>query len=424
MAKAVLSGAAVAMAVAVGSFAATTPDSISTTPVDLSALIIGASSTNPAGEGVEDFYGGLFQEGQDTTVIANFFTGPPGIYRAIYDNRNDDNNIVLASGWGAANTSLLLTYLAATGSNDPVLTDPKLYVLDNNVASPNGGFGTRLPVFALIGVNPLPTPTDPGVPVVNVVYEYDINSNIPAYLWNAPAMANSLLAYFERRLNQESLDFPLNADGTVREDLCDTVCTDDLENGETVEFTLANGEVTRVKIVDDTTYVSYESNQLPLVAPLRRFGEPGNRLADAATPALRAVVDYGYPDNDPLAAPEQYIPARVIPRPAETRRFVNDFADGVQQGVEMLRDDSSSTVSTRQVTPKAPVVKKKPLSSLKESLNFTPRPVRGEGGSPSHRQGRPLVRTTVETVGQITERLQHGPADGASPPASEPAAEG
>jgi hypothetical protein len=114
----------------------------------------------------------------------------------------------------------------------------------------------------------------------------------------------------------------------------------------------------------------------------------------------------------------------VIPRPAETRRFVNDFADGVQQGVEMLRDDSSSTVSTRQVTPKAPVVKKKPLSSLKESLNFTPKPARGEGGLPSHRQGGSLVRTTVETVGQITDRLQHGPADGASLPASEPAAEG
>ena len=267
--------------VAVGGMAATTPESISTATVELSALIIGASSTNPTGEGVEDFYGGLFQAGQDATVIANFVTGPPGIYRAISDNRNDDNNVVLSSGWGAANTSLLLTYLAATGLDDPVLTNPGLYVLDNNVASPNGGFGTRLPVFALIGVNPLPTPTDPGVPVANVVYEYDINSNIPAYLWNAPAMANSLMAYFERRLNQEDLDFPLNADGTVRADLCDSVCMDVLDDGETAKFTLANGEVTRVKTVDDTTYVSYESNRLPLVAPLRAFGEPGDRLADA-----------------------------------------------------------------------------------------------------------------------------------------------
>ena len=113
------------------------------TPVELAALIIGASSTNPGGDGVEVFYGGLYQ--QDPTVVANFLTGPLGIYQAIADNADDDDNVVLSSGWGAANTSLLLSYLAATG--DPVLANPTLYVLDNNVASPNGGFGTRLPFF-------------------------------------------------------------------------------------------------------------------------------------------------------------------------------------------------------------------------------------------------------------------------------------
>ena len=135
-------------------------------------------------------------------------------------------------------------------------------------------------------------------------------------------------------------------------------------------------------------------------------------------------MDYGYPYNNPLAAPEEHIPARVIPSPAETRRFVNDFADGVQQGVEMLREDSSSTISTEQATTKenepapepAPVVKKKPLRSLKESLNFTPKPARDEG---SPRQRGPLVRTTMETIGQIAKRLQREPADRAFEPASE-----
>ena len=65
----------------------------------------------------------------------------------------------------------------------------------------------------LLGVNPIPTPTDPGVPVVNVVYEYDINSNIPAYLWNGPAYANSLMAYFDRRLNQDELYLPVDDEG-------------------------------------------------------------------------------------------------------------------------------------------------------------------------------------------------------------------
>ncbi|CQD16070.1 PE-PPE domain-containing protein [Mycolicibacterium conceptionense] len=147
----VLGGMALATVAALG---ATQP----VTAVQLSALIIGASSTNPGGDGVADFYGGLYRQGQEEPVVANFFTGPLGIYQAVKDN-NDHNNVVLSSGWGAANASLLLTYGKLT--HDPAVTQPSLYVLDNNVASPNGGFGTRLPFFALIGVNPIPTPTDP-----------------------------------------------------------------------------------------------------------------------------------------------------------------------------------------------------------------------------------------------------------------------
>lgn len=334
--RAMLAGAAVATAAVVG-VATTVPTPVVSPAVDLSAVIVGASSTNPSGGGVANFYGGLFRQGQESTVVADFFSGAHGIYHAIAGSLDDATNVVLSSGWGAANTSLLLTYLAATGRDSPVLTNPALYVLDNNVASPNGGFGTRLPIFALLGVNPLPTPTAPGVPVVNVVYEYDINSNIPAYLWNAPAMLNSLMAYFERRLNQESLDFPLDADGTVRADLCDADCRTDLDAGVTRTFTLANGETVRVKLVDNTTYVSYESQRLPLVAPLRLLGPVGDRLADALTPVLRAIVDFGYPNNDPLAAPERYIPARLLPRPHEVQRFVDDFRGGVRQGLENLR---------------------------------------------------------------------------------------
>ncbi|OLO99498.1 hypothetical protein BVU76_25295 [Mycolicibacterium porcinum] len=349
------------------------------TAVQLSALIIGASSTNPGGDGVADFYGGLYRQGQDEPVVANFFTGPFGIHRAIRDNRDDDDNVVLSSGWGAANASLLLTYGKLT--HDPVATQPTLYILDNNVASPNGGFGTRLPFFALIGVDPIPTPTDPGVPVVNVVYEYDINSNIPAYLWNAPAMANSLMAYLDRRLNQDSLDFPIDAQGNVRD--CDASCQETLDTGGTVVRHTADGTV-RISKVDDTTYVGYESENLPLVSPLRAFGEPGNLLADAATPALRAVVDYGYPDNDPLANPQKYTPARLIPTRAETERFVHDFTAGVEEGANILRDSGSAAASAPQPEP-ARAQTSRPL--VRKSLDFTPKAFGRERTSGEHRAG-------------------------------------
>lgn len=371
-----LGGTALATVAALG---ATQP----VTAVQLSALIIGASSTNPGGDGVADFYGGLYRQGQQEAVVANFFTGPSGIYQAIRGNSDDDDNVVLSSGWGAANASLLLTYGKLT--HDPVVTEPMLYVLDNNVASPNGGFGTRLPFFALIGVNPIPTPTDPGVPVINVVYEYDINSNVPAYLWNAPAMANSLMAYLDRRLNQDSLDFPIDAQGNFRD--CDAVCHETLDSGGTVVRQTADGTV-RISKVDDTAYVGYESENLPLVSPLRAFGEPGNLLADAATPALRAVVDYGYPDNDPLANPHEYKPVRLIPTRTETERFVHDFTGGVEEGADILRDGGSAAAAPRQ--PERARVQA-PRPSLRKSLDFSVKTLARDRASGPQRAGGPVV---------------------------------
>lgn len=382
------------------------------TAVQLSALIIGASSTNPGGDGVADFYGGLYRQGQDEPVVANFFTGPFGIYRTIQERSGDDDNVVLSSGWGAANASLLLTYGKLT--HDPVVTQPTPYVLDNNVASPNGGFGTRLPLFALIGVNPIPTPTDPGVPVVNVVYEYDINSNVPAYLWNAPAMANSLMAYLDRRLNQDSLDFPIDAEGNVRD--CDAMCHQTLDSGGTVVRQTADGTV-RISKVDDTTYVGYESKNLPLVSPLRAFGEPGNLLADAATPALRAVVDYGYPDNDPLANPQKYTPARLIPTRTETERFVRDFTAGVEEGANTLRD-SGSAARTAPEPKEDAVAATRP--ALRKSADFSPKPLGRDRASVSSKSSGTVVdgvrawAKKLRGAAATTPRQDPSDGDGAS----------
>ncbi|OMB97334.1 hypothetical protein A5733_10155 [Mycobacterium sp. NS-7484] len=395
-----LGGTALVMTAALG---ATQP----VTPVQLAALIIGASSTNPSGDGVADFYGGLYRQGHDEPVVANFFTGPFGVYRAI-ENHSAEDNVVLSSGWGAANVSLLLSY--GTLTHDPVIGQPQLYVLDNNVASPNGGFGTRLPFFAAIGVNPIPTPTDPGVPVVNVVYEYDINSNIPAYLWNAPAMANSLMAYLDRRLNQDTLDFPIDAQGNVRD--CDTACQDELAAGGTIVRQTASGTV-RISKVDDTTYVGYESENLPLVSPLRALGEPGNLVADAATPALRAVVDYGYPDNDPLANPHKYAPARIIPTRQETQRFVTDFTAGVEEGANILRRGSvaapSDAPTVRTTTSTRP--------SLRKSLDFSPKA--GHDRTGAHRVGVAPGRARVDGVRAWAKKLRgQSPSTSASESAS------
>ena len=123
-----LNGAAVATAAAVGSVVATQPQSVASTPVELSALVVVGSSTNPTGDGIREFYNGKFEPADGDVTTVNFWTGPRGIYQGTAQNISDDDTVVMSSGWGAANASLLLTYLKATGSNDPVLTNPQLYV--------------------------------------------------------------------------------------------------------------------------------------------------------------------------------------------------------------------------------------------------------------------------------------------------------
>lgn len=188
--------AAVGVASTVAGVAVMQPASTPAQLVDLAALIVVGSSTHPSGSGNEDFYHGMFDAPPyntgDDLLHVNFFTGPFGINRALQDH-SGETNVVLSSGWGAANASLLLMALQA--KKDPDLPQT-LFVLDNNVARPDGGFGTRYPWFALIGVNPLPSPTDTdALGVVDVGYEYDYNSNAPADVFNAVAAVNSLVAY-------------------------------------------------------------------------------------------------------------------------------------------------------------------------------------------------------------------------------------
>ena len=397
LASSLLSGAVVATAAAVGSVAATQPQSVASTPVELAALVVVGSSTNPTGDGIREFYGGKFEpeDGQVTTV--NFWTGPPGIYQGIAQNIADDKTVVLSSGWGAANVSLLLTYLKATGSNDPVLTN-RMYVLDNNVATPNGGYGTRLPAFVLLGVNPIPTPTDPGVPVVNVVQEYDINSNIPAYLWNGPAYANSLMAYFEGRLNQDELYLPVDNEGNPIDENGDPLPAGSCEGTPcTVRVGVddeGQPEYARVLVVDDTTYVSYESNRLPLLAPLQLLGEPGNRLADAMEPAARSRRRLWLSVQRSAGRSRRIHPSAGDTRVRGRRRRLSDeFTEGVRAGAgdtqrrcaggaRHMRSRGKTFRPSRPRTQRRPPNVSRRFSVIKDSLDFTPKRL-GESGCPA-----------------------------------------
>ena len=407
--RAALGIAATVVTTAVAGVAATQPASISAPLVDLAALIVVGSSPHPDGSGNENFFQGMFNAPPyntgDDLLHVNFFTGPWGINRALQDH-SGETNAVLSSGWGAANASLLLMKLQF--QKDPALPQT-LFILDNNVARPDGGFGTRYPWFALIGVNPIPSPTDTdALGVVDVGYEYDYNSNAPADVLNPVAAVNSLVAYLNGHLNQNDLDLPVNADGSPSV-TCGTANTCGItDNGAVLECpdaqcgTVPAGDrvAAYVTVRGNTTYVTYTSDGLPLTNLIRDVVPFGNAIADRTEPVLTKIVNSAYPNGNPIPAdPSKYQPATPfssltqLAASAATARS----ASKATSTTAVMADDAK-TSGTAAVTPSK---KRMPLTNVLRLGGKATPPSRTDAGRPSH------TSDPVATIEKSTKDEQH-----------------
>ena len=99
---------------------------------------------------------------------------------------------VTGSGWGAGQAGTAVGQLSQSDLNSIGLV-----ILDNNTNRAGGGFWTTYYPFApLLGTTADPTPTNlPGVIVLDVGYEYNINGDAPVDPFNPFALGNSLAAY-------------------------------------------------------------------------------------------------------------------------------------------------------------------------------------------------------------------------------------
>jgi hypothetical protein len=415
--KVAMSVAAVGVATAVAGVAVTQPASISAPLVDLAALIVVGSSTHPDGSGNENFFGGKFNQPPyntgDDLVHVNFFTGPLGIDQALQSHSGEDN-AVLSSGWGAANASLLLMQLQA--QHDPALSKT-LFILDNNVARPNAGFGTRYPWFALIGVNPLPSPTDTdALGIVDIGYMYDYNSNAPADVLNPVAAVNSLVAYLYRHLNQNTLDLPVDETGAPSvtcggantcgiTDKGDVLACPDAQCGPVPADDRVAAYVTQR---GKTTYVTYTSNGLPLTNLIRDFVPLGNAIADLAEPVLTKIVNAAYPNGNPIPAdPSKYQPA--TPGSSLTQLAADAVTDTVKPDAE-----SKPTAKKKAKTAD----KTKPLTNVvRDSEKAVPQAEAGDDTTPT--KPDPVAAVDKPAKDEPTTKTEPSQADAAS---SEPKA--
>jgi hypothetical protein len=324
----------------------------------------------------------------------NFFTGPFGINQALQAH-DGEPNAVFSSGWGAANASLLLTQLQA--QQDPALPQT-LYILDNNVARPDGGFGTRYPWFALIGVNPLPSPTNTdALGVVDVGYEYDYNSNAPSDVLNPVAAVNSLVAYLYRHLNQNELDLPVKPDGSP-DITCGTANTCGItDTGAVLECpdaqcgTVPVGDRVAAYVTQrgNTTYVTYTSNGLPLTNLIRAV--VGNVIADLTEPLLTEIVNSAYPHGNPISAnPSKYQTAQPFSSLVRLAATALKLPGAIQQGLTAASGSAQKATSKTAFTaaeaspsgkkaPATPEEKPKPLINVvRDSPKAVPQSGAGE----------------------------------------------
>lgn len=339
--------AALGVAVTVCGVAATHPSSISGSLVDLTALIVVGSSTHPDPTGNEDFFGGMFNQypynpgGQPRPglVGVDFRGGTAAINEALQTNSGADN-AVLSSGWGAANASLLLQRLDRAA--DPALPST-LFVLDNNVSRPDGGFGTRYPLFALIGVNPFPSRTDTlAKAVVDIAYQYNYNSNAPADLFNLVAHVNSLVAYLYDYRDQPQIDLPVDVDGrpTVScgtANTCAVLASGDAVPCEDARCATPDGDraLAYVTTRGNTTYVTYTTDELPLARLIRDV--LGDAVADAVAPLLKVIVDSAYYGGNPIPSdPSRYRPARLMPSLGELVSTAAKIPGAIREGLDSL----------------------------------------------------------------------------------------
>ncbi|WP_253867638.1 PE-PPE domain-containing protein [Mycobacterium sp. GA-1285] len=257
--------------------------------VDLVALVTPANSTSQIFAGTT-YYGTDWTTVYGEQHVVPFFLGPQGIKNAIIEHRTDPEKTgVVSSGWGAGQTGTALKQMSDSEKDNVAFV-----ILDNNTNRAGGGFWTTYAPFApLLATSAEPTSKDLGVPALDVAYEYNINSDAPVDPLNPFAVGNSLAAYLYGYGAQSNTVIP---DEVMKEALS----TD--PNTEHYAYVIdSQGNILNKQKLPGsrTTYVTVQSENLPLTRPLRLL-PGGNIVADAIDPTVTQLVNAGYNDGKGL----------------------------------------------------------------------------------------------------------------------------
>ena len=176
------------------------------------------------------------------------------------------------------------------------------FVLSGDINLPNGGLTAR---FAGLYIPILdvsfngPAPTDTQFDTVDINRQYDGFADFPLYPLNVISLLNALLG----ALYVHPYDLEVS--------LADPTTSPPIKSQH-----------------GDTTYYFFETQDLPLFAPLRTLGVPES-LIDVVEPFFRVLVDLGYDRSIP---PWEPTPARLIP-PLHPATVAADLLAAIGEGI-------------------------------------------------------------------------------------------
>jgi hypothetical protein len=318
-----------------GVTASTTPEAAPSQSVDLLALITPANSTAQIFAGTT-YYGTDYTTVYGAQQVVPFFQGPTGIADAIVAHKADTTKTgVVASGWGAGQTG---TALAGMSPSDK--SNVAFVILDNNTNRAGGGFWTTYAPFApLLATSAAPTPSDTGVPTLDVAYEYNINSDAPVDPLNPFALGNSLAAYV--------YDYGAQSTAVIPDSVMAEAQSTNPSTQHYAYVIDTNGNIigTPTPVDGTTTYVTIQQDNLPLTRPLRLI-PGGDIVADAIDPTMTQLVNAGYNDGKGMPG-DPAIPADpTVTRPMQPGSSLSGLGGvpgsipvGLEQGVGTATQD-------------------------------------------------------------------------------------
>jgi hypothetical protein len=331
VAAAALGVAGISTAIGGGVTAAVMPEA------QLMALITPSNSTSQFFAGTT-YYGTNWTDVYGPQQTVPFLAGPNGIANAISSHKNDQEPTgVVASGWGAGQTGTALAGMSPADKSNVAFV-----ILDNNTNRPGGGFWTTYGLFApLLLTSSAPTPSNLGVPTLDVAYEYNINSDAPVDPLNPFALGNSLAAY--------AYGYGGQSNAVIPKSIMDEAQSTNPNTQHYAYVLDSHGNIiSQKKVSGTTTYVTIESDNLPLTRPLRLL-PGGDIVADAIDPTMTQLVDAGYNDGKGMPG-DPAIPADpTVTRPMQPGSSLTGLGgvpgsipNGLQDGVQTAGDDLSN----------------------------------------------------------------------------------